>query len=249
VSEYFLTRARLRADISTAALRALLVPNSDSGRAGAGHKLVWTLFADSADRDRDFLWREARPGTFYLLSCRPPNDRQGLFDLDPPKRFAPVLRAGDRLEFSLRANATIARGGGPGVRGKPCDVVMDALHATPRDARATERRRLMCKAGIAWLARQGERAGFVLPEMSARPNEPDTVVEDVMPVRVTAYRTWRVAHRGPKAKIGVLDFEGMVQVTDPDAFVTALGRGFGRAKAFGCGLMLIRRAPSHARNE
>lgn len=31
-------------------------------------------------------------------------------------------------------------------------------------------------------------------------------------------------------------------VTDSIAFVTKLGQGFGRARAFGCGLMLIRRA-------
>ena len=30
---------------------------------------------------------------------------------------------------------------------------------------------------------------------------------------------------------------------DPGAFLVALAAGFGRAKAFGCGLMLIRRMP------
>ena len=39
-----------------------------------------------------------------------------------------------------------------------------------------------------------------------------------------------------------LDFEGVVlTVSDPAALVPAIAHGFGGAKAYGCGLMLIRR--------
>jgi CRISPR system Cascade subunit CasE len=34
----------------------------------------------------------------------------------------------------------------------------------------------------------------------------------------------------------------VLEVVSPDVFLEALARGFGKAKAFGCGLMLIRRA-------
>jgi CRISPR system Cascade subunit CasE len=34
----------------------------------------------------------------------------------------------------------------------------------------------------------------------------------------------------------------VLEVQAPHVFVRALHRGFGKAKAFGCGLMLIRRA-------
>jgi len=37
---------------------------------------------------------------------------------------------------------------------------------------------------------------------------------------------------------------GALEIADPAAFLARLAQGFGRAKAFGCGLMLIRRAPS-----
>ncbi|WP_243641924.1 type I-E CRISPR-associated protein Cas6/Cse3/CasE [Rhodovulum steppense] len=43
-------------------------------------------------------------------------------------------------------------------------------------------------------------------------------------------------------QFGILDLEGRIEVTDPEALLARLARGFGRAKAFGCGLMLIRRA-------
>ena len=36
---------------------------------------------------------------------------------------------------------------------------------------------------------------------------------------------------------------GEITITDPAAFLSKLPLGFGSAKAFGCGLMLIRRAP------
>jgi CRISPR system Cascade subunit CasE len=38
-----------------------------------------------------------------------------------------------------------------------------------------------------------------------------------------------------------VDFEGTIEITDPGIFVEALFTGIGPAKAFGCGLMLVRR--------
>lgn len=225
----WLSRARLRQDAPIDALTRLLVSERAGARSGAAHKLVWALFADSEDRRRDFLWREAEPGLFYLLSRRRPEDRHDIFKLDEPKVFSPVLSTGDRLAFSLRANATVARGGGPGKRGKPCDVVMDALYALPAGARADQRSHAVESAGLAWLSRQAVKAGFRF-----HPSSGDA--------RVMAYQALRIGHRDGGMKIGVLDFEGMLEVTDPGIFVAAVASGFGRAKGFGCGLMLVRRA-------
>lgn len=41
--------------------------------------------------------------------------------------------------------------------------------------------------------------------------------------------------------LSTLDFEGELSVTDPGIFLSALFKGIGPAKAFGCGLMLVRR--------
>lgn len=250
-SPMYLTRARLRRDVPAAALRAVLVPDGgESERAATTHRLVWTLFADAPERTRDFLWREAEPGAFYCLSARPPEDRHGLFDVDPPKPFAPALAAGDRLGFALRANATVARGGHaaadgqPAVRGRPCDVVMDALYRTPDVSRPEARRRLLVPVAHAWLVRQGDKHGFRLPPLPPPRTaaDPDDVDDGVF--RVAGYRVLRIdrGQRRQPLRVGVLDLEGVLEVRDPHAFVAALGHGFGRAKAFGCGLMLIRRA-------
>jgi CRISPR system Cascade subunit CasE len=230
-AELYLSRARLRTDAPISALHNLLVPKDESARISASHRLVWTLFGDVPERARDFLWRESEPGTFYLLSERAPQDHHGIFSLDEPKIFAPALAVGDRLAFALRANATVARSAGKGARGKPCDVVMDALHALPQDQRSARRQALAEEVGCSWLSRQGTGAGFVLV-----PGGGKSVVSGYRTVRLERER------RGVSGQLGVIDFEGVLEVVDPVAFLAAITKGFGRAKAFGCGLMLIRRS-------
>jgi CRISPR system Cascade subunit CasE len=238
MSDLFLSRAHLRHDVPAAALWRQIAPSDDAQRMVASHRLVWTLFSDGPTRQRDFLWREATPGTFYFLSRRAPEDRHNLFDLDTPKRFAPALSEGDRLKFSLRANATIARRSGDGAaarrRGIPSDVVMDALFRIPKGReRATARSGIVEAAGAAWLAGRGEKCGFQVTSSSSAAG-PSSVV--------TSYRVMRLDSGTERIRIGVLEFEGLLTVIDPEKFIAALGHGFGRAKAFGCGLMMIRRA-------
>jgi CRISPR system Cascade subunit CasE len=222
----WLSRARLRRDAPVAALARLLVPDAAGARAAAAHRLVWALFADGPERQRDFLWREEAPGQFLALSARPPGNLDDLFELDF-KPFAPALEPGDRLGFSMRANPVIARPAAPGQRGKRHDVVMDALYRMPAGERATTRMETVLAAGRAWLARQGTVHGF-------RP-DPEVAVD--------GYETVVIPRdSGSPVRFGVLDFTGVLTVEDPQQFLAALAAGFGRSRAFGCGLMLIRRA-------
>ncbi len=243
----YLSRARLRDDAPTGALRGALSLLAAT-RTAAAHRLVWSLFGDRPDRDRDFLWREAEPGLLYLLSARPPEDTAGLFRLDEPKLFAPVLAPGDRLNFVLRANATVARkaaGAGVGVRGERCDIVMDAIHALPRGERARPRQEVLPDVAARWLAGQGQEKGFEIAQRAP------TEAWEAGPVRdgrsealdVMGYHVARIARsRGRQAlRLGILDLEGTLIVRDPQRFTVALAHGFGRGKAFGCGLMLVRR--------
>lgn len=245
----YLSRALLRHDADTPALRDAL-SRLDSVRAAAAHRLIWTLFGDVPDRRRDFLWREGEPGTFYLLSARPPvpND---LFHLHEPKPFDPVIASGDRLQFTLRVNATVARkppaaSPGSGVRGERSDIVMDAIHAVSKEHRARHREAVLADVAANWLSGQGRKHGFSLA--SAEASEPWEVDEPPHTPRaaltVAGYRVLRVGRsRGRKPlQFGVLDTSGTLVVDDPVRFIASLGEGFGRGKAFGCGLMLIRRA-------
>lgn len=224
-----LTRARLRADASVSTLRPLLDDQNPSARAGLGHRLLWSLFADSTERERDFLWREMDHGEFLILSERLPVDVHGIFHLDPSKPFAPLLTVGEQLGFSLRANATKAKKSGDRSRGKPVDVVMDAIHDVPRAKRAEARQLAVQSAGLRWLAQRGDTHGFSIGH------------DAHWTAKVSAYRVLDVEHAGPQARFGVLDFDGVLEVVDPARFCQMLSRGLGRAKGFGCGLMLVRR--------
>ncbi|MCB1387901.1 MAG: type I-E CRISPR-associated protein Cas6/Cse3/CasE [Rhodobacteraceae bacterium] len=219
----FLSRLRLSRAPSTRALDALLNPAGEGPRIDAHHRLLWAAFADGPGRTRDFLWRDEGAGVFLTLSTRPPAPSE-LFEPPEVKPFAPQLSAGDQLAFSLRANATRARKGVGRV-----DVVMDALHAVPKGQRAPERMVAAQAAGTEWLAGQGDRAGFRLLAVA---------VGDYSVVALPGHRG---ARRG-QPQFGILDMTGAIEVTDPAALLPALAQGFGRAKAFGCGLMLIRRA-------
>jgi CRISPR system Cascade subunit CasE len=223
----WLSRARLRRDTTAvASLARLLVPDGDGPRAAAAHRLVWALFADAPERQRDFLWREEAPGRFMALSARPPAPVPDLFDVDVTP-FEPALARGDRLGFTLRANPVVSRAVMPGQRGRRHDVVMDALRHVAKHERAARRLAVATETGLAWLTRQGSAHGFA----------PDRVGVD-------GYETMRLPRDAGRehVRFSQMEFTGTLTVTDPALFLAALAVGFGRARAFGCGLMLIRRA-------
>ena len=227
----YLSRARLRRDASVEALLPLLLggERNDRQTGQPGHHLVWSLFTDGAERQRDFLWREMEPGTFLILSARPPRDRHALFEIDEPKPYAPALDVGDRLRFSLRANAVVRRRTPPHGHSTKHDVVMDALHARPDGRRAEHRLAAMQEGGFAWLERQARKAGFAVRKAE---------------VVIDGYQQHRIPRYGQMAPMSfsTLDFDGTLEVHDPAALLFGIARGFGAAKAYGCGLILVRRA-------
>lgn len=215
----YLSRLTVARDPAISALDALLDPAHEGARMDAHHRLLWSAFAGDPAADRDFLWRAEGQGRFITLSARAPQ-ASPLFAPPEVKPFAPDLAAGDALEFVLRANATRARRGVGRV-----DIVMDALKPVPRPERAAQRMALAQEAAQGWMAGQGARAGFDLTALA---------VEDYSTVALPGKRKGR-------PQFGVLEMTGRLTVTDPAAFVDKLAKGFGRARAFGCGLMLIRR--------
>lgn len=228
----YFSRLTLKRTAPAAALMPLLDPPEPSQAADAHHRLMWSVFSDGAARERDFLWRYNSRGRFLTLSARMPTPND-LFEPHETKFFEPRLRGGDRLQFKLRTNATkdraaASRGPRRQRKDRRVDIVMDRLHREEfgEDSRSKLRDRIAEDAAADWLARQGTSRGF-------RPHL--TAVEN--------YSTINLGRRRRQgATLGILDLIGSIEVTSPDIFVPALAKGFGRAKAWGCGLMLIRRA-------
>jgi CRISPR system Cascade subunit CasE len=233
----YFSRVTLDKTAGNAALSSLLDPADRAKAMDAHHRLLWTLFADSADRERDFLWRAGTGGTFYVLSRREPVPHP-LFLPPEVKEFAPVLAAGDRVTFSLRANATKDRATisrlakqERGGKSRRVDVVMDLLKKLPKGSdRSVERRRLAEQAALDWMTGQAGRGGFKLSALR---------VEDYSVVQLNRPGA---GNSNSIVTLGVLDLTGEIEVTEPERFVEKLSQGFGRGKAFGFGLMLIRRA-------
>ena len=232
-----LTHLCLRQTPSAGALAPLLGSSAQAGghpdAPRRGHHLIWSLFADRADRHRDFLWAATGPGTFVTLSARHPHDRHNLFHAERGQLFAPGVTAGDRVAFQLHANPVVSR---PRDR-KPRrvskhDIITNVLRQHP----AADRRRLFDEAvrtrGFSWLAAQGAAKGFTV-----EPGE----------VRIHGYRRHEIARRGRRGqgrsnnpRYATLDFEGVLTVTDPTKLLRAIASGFGSSRTWGCGLMLIR---------
>lgn len=85
-----------------------------------------------------------------------------------------------------------------------------------------------------WFKNQGERLGFKLL----------TDDNDLSKLQNSAYQWHGLSvkgSKGDKSGFSSVDFTGELQITDIDKFNEALFTGIGRSKAFGCGLLLIRR--------
>ena len=169
---------------------------------------------------------------FYLLSDRVPVAPSPHWQVQS-KLFAPALAVGDRLAFELRANPVVTTRNAAGKAARH-DVVMQEktrLLKTRQLARwadwpAADRPplpALVQRTCALWLQARCERFGIHV---------------DTVALSVEGYEQ----HGGKTGdlRFSTVDFSGTLQVTDPAALRHALFAGIGHAKAFGCGLLLIR---------
>lgn len=77
---------------------------------------------------------------------------------------------------------------------------------------------------LVWLRRQGEKHGFRMAPTLVGGSD-------------------LLQSRKGESRIGIrrTRYDGVLQVTQPEPLVQAMGAGIGPAKAFGCGLLLIKR--------
>lgn len=138
---------------------------------------------------------------------------------------------GQQFRFRLRANPTFRAG---------------------KDSPATDRGKrlaILDRAGqLAWLERKGVQAGFIiapLPEgaewFDPFGDEPEARAQvHIIPlgfcsgIRNSTEYTMTIKHYS-------VQFDGILQVTDPEALVRAVESGIGSAKGFGFGLLSLAR--------
>ncbi len=97
------------------------------------------------------------------------------------------------------------------------------LQANPTVKRAGKRHAVLAEDELAgWLQRKGETHGFA-----------------VKPLNVRSVKLGKLHGKRRKQTWHVVQFEGVLQVSEPGAFVESLQNGIGSAKAFGCGLLSV----------
>lgn len=204
--------------------------------AYADHQWLWQLFPAAAGTARDFVFRRHEANglpRFYVVSQRRPEANHQAWQVQT-RDYAPQIAAGTSLNFDLRANPTV-RHGRDG-KSKRHDVVMEAkkqllaARGLPHwadwddDTKPALYSIVQQRCG-AWLARRGESMGFAI--------DADSLVAEAYEQHDD--RTDR------ELRFNTVDRSGRLKVTDPHAFAGALAGGIGHAKAFGCGLLLVRR--------
>lgn len=218
------------------ALRKLM-----QGNAYGNHQLLWQLFPGQSERPflfRQELERESRVEgqprglpLFYVLSTVQPEPVPSLLACET-KPFAPHLHTGQHLAFKLRANPVVARKEEGRQRSRRHDVLMDAKQASREEGEADPAaiQARMDEAARQWLG-DGERAERHGYRLIAEPH-------------VSGYRQHTYRRKGGEIRFSSVDFEGSLEVTDPERFQRTLAEGIGRSKAFGCGMWLVRKLTS-----
>lgn len=208
------------------------------------HQWLWKLFPAPAGTARDFLFRRQEVAglpRYHLVSQRAPRPPGDAWRLQT-RPYAPELQAGDRLAFELCAAPTVRRGlDSADGKSRRHDVVMEAKRrllaerglTAWRDWQGADRPPLYAlvqQACIPWLARRGQAAGFEL---------------DAEHCIAAAYRqhgrSADLGGGGRGLQFSSVDFSGELTVRDAERFRHTLFHGLGSAKAFGCGLLLVRR--------
>lgn len=228
----YMSRIRVATErLDRAKLMSLL-----SGEAYGNHQLLWQLFSD--EQKRVFLFRqemeqdqlcagESPRGLplFYVLSELEPVPVPGLLEVQT-KPFSPNLKTGDVLAFRLRANPTISRKASTG-RSLRHDVLMDAKTRCKKDGISDPEaiRNAMDEAAIEWLVSRSGNSGF---ELESAP-------------RISGYRQHVNRRKNKEIRFSSIDYEGVLRVTDEGRFRETLFSGLGRSKAFGCGMLMVRR--------
>ena len=197
------------------------------------HQSVWRLFADHADRKRDFIYRldqEGKRPLIYTVSERKPDMSLGLWHIET-KEYEPKIRTDMQLAFMLRVNPVRTKRDENGKQHRH-DVVMEAKTRLKEQSTKQNERNplatLVQEEGCKWLMARAEKHGFATNPIK---------------IRADGYQQHRFFKRKGSRSIqfSTLDFNGILTVVDPEVFVETLYKGIGPAKGFGCGMMMVKR--------
>jgi len=196
------------------------------------HQILWKLFPVDKKASRDFLFRmEINQGKsiFYVVSERKPESVMTTFLNIDTKQYKPKIKKGDMLAFSLRANPTIAKK----VDGKKNSVRHDVYMNAKKDGKmkgfkGKELNQYINERVKEWLIKREKYFGFQI---------------DPANLSIEGYFHHQFYKTNTKMNVrySSIDYHGILMVTEPIKFTDTLYNGIGKSKAFGCGLLLVKR--------
>ncbi len=205
------------------------------------HQWLWKFFPNREGQNRDFIFRrhalEQTP-RFYVVSQCPPTAFSEAWQVQS-RNYDPQLLEGQHLSFQLCANPVVTKKNNAG-KSQRHDVVMQAKKQLlaerglnfdakwkgwPDEDDKPLLYELVQKSCINWLQSRASNHGF-----------------KVVAASVDAYQQNKAGKRD--IRFSTVDFSGELFVTDPELFQQTLFTGLGHAKAFGCGLLLVKRIES-----
>ena len=198
------------------------------------HQLLWDLFPEEPGAKRTFIFREEQnPDTrlpvLYVVSKEQPLHGNGFLRIAGLKEYSPQLQVNHNLAFTARINPVVSRMTEGCKQSQKHDIWADAKKRGKADRlNDIQLSEFIEDEAKNWLVSRAEKFGFSLSRAS---------------ITVEGYRThcFQKKSRGRKIRYGTVDYKGVLCVTDRELFKTTLFNGIGRSKAFGCGLLMVRR--------
>lgn len=128
------------------------------------------------------------------------------------------IAVGQEWAFRLRANPVRQAHADLGRRSNPSVIGKLVGHVTVNHQ-------------LDWLVQRSNRSGFEVLRQAKDNNS--------LSCTVSQRRTERFDHGGSTVTLTTAQYDGLLRVTDADAFRNCMRQGLGRAKSFGCGLLTI----------
>lgn len=193
------------------------------------HRAIWKLFPDTERESRrnsdearqGFLFRieenqPGKPSRLIIQSRKFPLKQIGEIKILAAKELNPQPCRSQQLEFLLTAN--------------PVKTINDKNGRTSRDGEIKH-----CRVP---LIREEEQIEWLRKRLETIASIENVTVTKLPPIFF--YKRGR-NNESNSGKLVPVQYEGSIRVGDPERLVVLMQNGIGPAKAFGCGLMLVKR--------
>jgi len=185
------------------------------------HQALWRLFPGFEDADREFLFRveqlqKGMGAQVLMQSAMQPQSSEQSPAILAQREYVLNVQNGQRLRFRLRAN--------------PIKTIKDSSKGT-----VEKKGKTFTKTVRVPLLHEEQQQAWLERKLQAFA-QLETLIVQPEPVLY-----FRKVKEGRTGKIQTVMFDGVLMVTDAEAFNSQIPKGIGPAKAFGCGLLSLAR--------